>query len=347
MTLIIDIHGHQTLVPEAHLAFREAQNARLKDPSLPLPALPEYADEELYDIIKNNQLRLQQERGADLTIFSPRASRMEPHIGDEATSRQWAVACNNMIRRTIDLFPENFVGVCQLPQYLGEGGTPGGLEAAIAELDRCVSELGFVGCNLNPDPSGGSFNAPPLTDRYWYPLYEKMIELRVPAMIHVSGSCNECLHATGSYYMAADTNAFMNLMTGDLFGDLPDLNFIIPHGGGAVPYHWGRYRGLADMLKIPPLAEHVMKNVYFDTCVYHQPGIDLLFNVIDKKNILFASEMIGAVRGIDPETGHYFDDTKRYVEALGLDADDRHAIFEGNARRVYPRLDEQLKGRGL
>ena len=346
MTLVIDIHGHQTLVPEAHLAFREAQKSRLTTPSLPMPALPEYADEELYEIIKNNQLKLQQDRGADLTIFSPRASRMEPHVGDQATTQQWAIACNNMIRRTVDLFPENFVGVCQLPQFLGADGKPGGLETAIEELERCVLDLGFVGCNLNPDPSGGRFNAPPLTDRYWYPLYEKMIELRVPAMIHVSGSCNECLHATGSYYMAADTNAFMNLMTGDLFGDLPDLNFIIPHGGGAVPYHWGRYRGLADMLKIPPLSEHVMKNVYFDTCVYHQPGIDLLFNVIDKKNILFASEMIGAVRGIDPETGQYFDDTKRYVEALGLSQDDRHAIFEGNARRVYPRLDEQLKEAG-
>ena len=224
---------------------------------------------------------------------------------------------------------------------------PAGLEDAIEELERCVLELGFIGCNLNPDPSGGHFSAPPLTDRYWYPLYEKMVELRVPAMIHVSGSCNTCLHATGSYYMAADTNAFMNLITGDLFADFPELNFVIPHGGGAVPYHWGRYRGLADMLGKPTLDKHLMQNVYFDTCVYHQPGIDLLCEVIDPKNILFASEMIGAVRCIDPETGFYFDDTKRYLENLDLTADARHDIFEGNARRIYPRLDELLKGRGL
>ena len=345
MTLIIDIHGHQTLVPKAHLVFRDAQLARLKDPSLPRPALPVYEDDELRDIIVNNQLKLQQERGADITIFSPRASAMQPHIGDRETSIDWAHACNNMVKRTCDLFPDNFIGVAQLPQQVKDG-KPVTLEDAIEELERCVLELGFVGCNLNPDPSGGAFSAPPLTDRYWYPLYEKMVELRVPAMIHVSGSCNECMHATGSYYMAADTNAFMNLMTGDLFADFPELSFIIPHGGGAVPYHWGRYRGLADMLKIPPLSDHVMKNVYFDTCVYHQPGIDLLFRVIDKKNILFASEMIGAVRGIDPETGHYFDDTKRYVEALDLSEEDRHAIFEGNARRVYPRLDEKLRELG-
>lgn len=346
MTLIIDCHGHQTLVPQAHLDFRAAQKARLADPSHPKPVLPVYEDSELQEIIANNQYKLQQERGADITIFSPRASAMEPHVGDRETVINWSHACNNMIKRVVDIFPENFAGVCMLAQRL-EDGRPASLDDAIEELERCVNELGFIGCNLNPDPSGGHFSAPPLTDRYWYPLYEKMVELRVPAMIHVSGSCNECLHATGSYYMAADTNAFMNLMTGDLFSDFPDLNFIIPHGGGAVPYHWGRYRGLADMLKKPSLDEYVMSNVYFDTCVYHQPGIDLLFDVIDPENILFASEMIGAVRGIDPQTGQYFDDTKRYVEALGLPDKIRHNIFEGNARRVYPRLDDQLKARGL
>src|SRR5690606_40890804 len=109
---------------------------------------------------------------------------------------------------------------------------------------------------------------------------------------------------------------------------------------------WGRYRGLADMLKQPSLDKHLMNNVYFDTCVYHQPGIDLLAEVIETKNILFGSEMVGAVRGIDPTTGYYFDDTKRYDDTLDLAEDAKHAIFEGNARRVLPRLDARLKAQG-
>jgi len=100
------------------------------------------------------------------------------------------------------------------------------------------------------------------------------------------------------------------------------------------------------MLKKPALSEHVMKNVFFDTCVYHRPGIDLLFDVINVDNVLFASEMVGAVRGIDPETGHHFDDTKRYVDALNLPDDDRRKVFELNARRVFPRLDTHLKAQG-
>jgi 4-oxalmesaconate hydratase len=132
-----------------------------------------------------------------------------------------------------------------------------------------------------------------------------------------------------------------------LFKDFPTLKFLIPHGGGAVPYHWGRFRGLAQELKKPLLTEHLLNNIYFDTCVYHQPGIDLLTKVIPVKNIMFASEMIGAVRGIDPETGHYFDDTKRYIEStLNLNADERHQVYEGNARRVFSRLDTKLKSQG-
>jgi 4-oxalmesaconate hydratase len=98
------------------------------------------------------------------------------------------------------------------------------------------------------------------------------------------------------------------------------------------------------MLKKPPLEELILNNVYFDTCVYHQPGIDLLLNVVPIDNILFASEMIGAVRGIDPRSGHHYDDTKRYIDgARALSEADRQKIFEGNARRVFSRLDARLR----
>jgi 4-oxalmesaconate hydratase len=165
-------------------------------------------------------------------------------------------------------------------------------------------------------------------------------------MIHVSGSCSPALHTTGAHYLAADTVVFMQLVEGELFQRHPGLRLVIPHGGGAAPYHWGRYRGLATMLDKPSLPEHLMHNVFFDTCVYHQAGIDLLFGVIDPKNILFGSELLGAVRATDPETGHDFDDTKRYIDALGLDDETRQAVFEGNARRVYPRLDALLTAQG-
>ena len=341
MTMIIDCHGHYTVLPKAHDEWREAQKAAFAEGKSP-PPYPDISDDEIRETIEANQLRLLKERGADMTIFSPRASAMAPHVGDQSVAVKWAQVCNDLIARVVGLYPETFAGVCMLPQ-----SPEADMSSSIKELERCVTELGFIGCNLNPDPGGGKFEHPPLTDEYWYPFYEKMCELDVPAMIHVSGSCNPAMHATGAYYIAADTIAFMQLIQGNLFKDFPKLRLIIPHGGGAVPYHWGRYRGLADMLKQPDLAGHVMNNVYFDTCVYHQPGINLLADVIENKNILFGSEMVGAVRGIDPTTGHYFDDTKRYVDALNISDTEKHAIFEGNVRRVFPRLDTKLKERGL
>jgi 4-oxalmesaconate hydratase len=339
--MIIDIHGHYTTEPAAMHQYRDKQLAGLADPARRPTSLPRFSDEELIASVQP-QLDFQRQRGTDLTIFSPRASGMGHHVGTEAVGKTWTRLSNDLIHRICTLLPDNFVGVGQLPQV--PGVSPAN---CFEEMERGVNELGFVGFNLNPDPSGGYWTDPPMTDRHWYPIYEKLCALDVPAMIHVTGSCNPNFHATGAHYINGDTTVFMQLIQGDLFKDFPELKFVIPHGGGAVPYHWGRYRGIAQDMKKPLLTEHLLKNVFFDTCVYHQPGIDLLSKVIPVENVLFASEMVGAVKSRDPETGEYFDDTKRYVDALtGLDDKARAAIFEGNARRVYPRLDRLLTERG-
>jgi 4-oxalmesaconate hydratase len=335
--MIIDCHGHYTTAPKQLQDFRDAQIAGLKDLSKPRSkGTLNITDDEIRQSLEGAQLKFQRERGTDVTIFSPRASAMGHHIGDGVTSEHWTQHCNDLIHRVCTLYPKNFVGVCQLPQTQGTAPTN-----SIAELERCVKEYGFVGCNLNPDPSGGNWTAPPLTDKYWYPFYEKMVELDVPAMVHVSATCNPNFHTTGSHYLNADTTAFMQFIQADLFKDFPALRFIIPHGGGAIPYHWGRYRGLAQDAKRPLLEDMMRNNVFFDTCVYHLPGIELLLKVVPIDNILFGSEMVGAVRGIDPRTGHYYDDTKRYLDALPLSAEDKQKLFEGNARKVYPRINKK------
>jgi 4-oxalmesaconate hydratase len=332
--MIIDIHGHYTTAPRQLAAWRQRQIASA---GTPFTEKLEISDDEIRESIDNGQLRLQRDRGTDVTLFSPTAGGMAHHYGDEETSRQWTRTVNDLIHRVCTLYPDNFIGVCQLPQ--SPGVSPAN---CIDELVRCVEQYGFVGCNLNPDPSDGYWTGLPLTDRWWYPLYEKLVELDVPAMIHVSMSCNPNFHGTGAHYLNGDTSAFMQLILGDLFRDFPTLRFVIPHGGGAVPYHWGRYRGIAQDASRPAI-ENLLNNVFFDTCVYHYPGVKLLVDVIGVDNVIFASEMIGAVRGVDERTGHYFDDTKRYVDALeGLSDEDRKKIFELNALRVYPRLKQRL-----
>lgn len=340
--MIIDIHGHYTTEPLVMHQFRDKQLAGLADAARrPTSSDLGVSDEEIIKSVQP-QLQFQKDRGTDITIFSPRASGMGHHVGTEAVGKEWTRLSNDMIHRICTLLPDNFVGVGQLPQV--PGVSP---KNCFEEMERGVNELGFVGFNLNPDPAGGYWTDPPMTNKYWYPIYEKLCELQVPAMIHVTGSCNPAFHATGAHYINGDTTVFMQLIQGNLFKDFPDLKFVIPHGGGAVPYHWGRYRGIAQDMKKPTLDQHLLKNVFFDTCVYHLPGIELLSKVIPVDNVLFASEMVGAVKGKDPDTGHYFDDTKRYVDQIKtLSEADRYKIFEGNARKVYPRLDALLTKRG-
>jgi 4-oxalmesaconate hydratase len=337
--MIIDIHGHYTTYPPGVEAYRGAQVAQM---GAPTRGKMNVTDDEIRGSIENGQLKVQRERGTDLTLFSPRASWMGHHFGGALISRYWIEHTNDLVYRVQEMFPDNFVGVCALPQSPGTD-----LKNSIAEVERCVTQLGFVGCNVSPDTSGGYWQEPPFTDRYWYPLWEKLVELDVPAMVHVSATCNPAFHQTGSHYLNADTTSFMQFMqTPSLFKDFPGLRFIIPHGGGAVPYHWGRYRGMNLDQGRPELTELLMHNIWFDTCVYHQPGMDLLFKVVHVDSIMFASEMIGAVRGKDPNTGFYFDDTKRYVDAVGLSEAESYKVYEGTARKVYPRLDARLKARG-
>lgn len=337
--MIIDCHGHYTTTPKALKDWRAAQIANLNTPELgPKVSDLKISDDEIRESIENNQLARMRERGIDVTIFSPQASAMAHHIGDFNTSATWAALCNELCYRVTQLFPNNFVGAAMLPQSPGVN-----ISTCVPEMRKCISEYGFVGINLNPDPSGGYWRDPPLSHPQWHPIYEEMIALDVPALIHVSTSCNECFHSVGAHYLNADTTAFMQCLTSDLFAQFPALRFVIPHGGGAVPYHWGRFRGLAKDMNIPDINQKLLNNIYFDTCVYHQPGINLLTEVIPVKNILFASETFGAVKGIDPDTGFYFDDTRRYLNAVdSLNNQEKAMIFEGNARKVFSRINNRI-----
>ena len=182
---VIDVHGHYTTEPKGLRAWRELQVAAVKDPSkTPPKAMLNFSDDQMRESVQQ-QLKLQRERGTSVTIFSPRAAGMSHHLGNEATSIEWTQICNDLIHRICTLYPDTFIGVGQLPQ--SPGVSP---KNCIGELERIVKKLGFVGVNINPDPSGGYWRDPPMTDRWWYPLYEKLVELDVPAMLHVSASAN-------------------------------------------------------------------------------------------------------------------------------------------------------------
>ena len=334
--MIIDVHGHYTTAPGQLQAFRKAQLAALAAGSdARAVAMDPVSDDELRESVESNQLRVLRERGGDVMVFSPKASGMEHHVPDAGVATAWARASNDLVHRISELYPTTFAPVAQLPQT-----AIGNIDGVVAEVRRAVGELGFVGVNLNPDPSG-TWAGLPITDPSWFPVYEALCELDAPAMVHVSTACNPNFHTLGAHYLNADVSVFVQLLQSDLFDRFPALRLVIPHGGGAVPYHWGRFRGLAMRNGWQDPAD-LWRNVFLDTAVYHQPGIDLLLDVVPAENVLFASEMLGAVRGADPATGIEWDDTLRYLEAASLSDADRVKVMSDNALRVYPALVARL-----
>src|SRR5215470_16055210 len=98
--MIIDCHGHYTTAPKALQVFRDRQIAGLSDPAhIPSKGKIDISDDQIRESLDNAQLKLQRERGSDLTIFSPRASAMGHHVGDATTSLHWTQHCNDLIQR--------------------------------------------------------------------------------------------------------------------------------------------------------------------------------------------------------------------------------------------------------
>ncbi len=112
--MIIDCHGHYTTAPKQLEEWRKRQIAALEDAKhAPSKGSLGISDDEIRASLEGAQLKLQRERGTDITIFSPRAMGMSHHIGNETTSRHWSEHCNEMIHRVCTLYPEKFVGVCR------------------------------------------------------------------------------------------------------------------------------------------------------------------------------------------------------------------------------------------
>jgi 4-oxalmesaconate hydratase len=328
--MIIDAHAHYTPAPPELQAYRGRQIMTLARPARPRLLV---SDEQLERSMRG-QFKRMQDTGIDRLLFSPQASAMGHHFGSELISRYWTEACNDLIARIARLWPDKVSPVCQLPQ--SPGVSP---KHWVEELERCVTEQGFVACNINPDEAGGREPfTPSLGDEWWYPLWEKMVALDIPGTIHASASLNPAMHLTSSYYIAQHHSGAVELLSSRVLQDFPTLKIIIPHGGGAIPYQWNRHRGMHVREGLEAF-EEAARRVYWDMAIYDKEGMEMLIKRVGVDNVLFATEMFGAVNAVDPQTGRNFEDIVPLFQAIDwLSDDDRYKITEGNARKVYSRM---------
>ncbi|HWL46229.1 MAG TPA: amidohydrolase family protein [Sphingomonadaceae bacterium] len=322
--MIIDAHAHVVMTEANYAKMAPLTGARNNPPQTPKLPAPEAAEKTARGLLaKMDQV------GTDVQFLSPRPYLQMHSLGPAGVPLYWARYCNNLIHQQVQMFPDRLKGVAGLPQFRGESPAN-----CVEELERCVNELGFVGCILNPDPTEGDALPPPgLGDRFWYPIYEKLVELDVPALIHSAGCC----HPRESYtlkFINEGSIAVMSLLQSTVFKDFPTLKIVISHGGGAIPYQIGRFR--AGAWRRGRDFDQELRQLYFDTCLYSKEGLELLFRIVGPDNCLFGTERPGTGSVRHPHGDHDLDDLKPVIESIDfLTAEDRAKIFEGNTRRIY------------
>jgi len=329
---IIDAHAHVSVPSEIWaykaglLSHRGAHGKRgptLSDDEL----IAAYHKKEMAPVGHLESMDLNQ---IDIQLISPRPFQMM-HSEKYKLVEWFTEEVNNIIYRDTKLFPGKFYGVCSMPQAAGEP-----IEKSLKELERCVKELGFVGTLLNPDPyENTGTEAPPLGDRYWYPLYEKLCELDVPAHIHGTTSHSERTPYT-LHFINEETIAVFGLINSNVFKDFPTLKIVVSHGGGAIPYQFGRFQ--SGSMRNPPGQRFSdgLKKLYFDTVLYSESALKLLVEVMGPDNLVFGAECPGVGSSVNPDTGHTFDDIVPYIQKMStLNDKQRSDVLENNARRLY------------
>lgn len=327
--MIIDSHGHVLMPDESYRTMAELVASRA-NPTVGTDGPSEEALKSAADKL----VKILDDVGTDIQFLSPRPYAQMHSIKPAKVTLLWTRYVNDLIHKQVKLHPARFRGMAGLPQY--RDTSP---RNCLEELERCVKELGFIGCLLNPDPTEGDGPAPPgLGDEFWYPLYEKLVALDVPALIHSASCC----HARESYtlkFINEESIAVISLLESRVFEDFPALKIIVSHGGGAIPYQMGRFRAWTVRRKESVTFDQKMRRLYFDTCNYSREALDFLFRVIGPENCMFGTERPGTGTIRDPLSKRDFDDLKPVIEGIEwLTAEDRRKIFEGTCRKVYTKL---------
>jgi predicted TIM-barrel fold metal-dependent hydrolase len=322
--VIIDAHAH-VVAPEVFYAYRAqllGSGGYHQDP-------PKITDDALAASAAGN-VAIMDGVGTDVQFISPRPFQQMHSAKPAEIVHRWIRANNDVIARSVALHPDRLAGVAGLPLC---AGAP--VESCFDELTRAVEDLGFIGVSLNPDPyEGTGGDTPTLGDEFWYPLWEKLVELDVPALIHSAGCRPPARESYSLHFIQEETLAVAALLQSQVLTDFPDLKIIVSHGGGAIPYQRGRFEPGA--IRQGTTFREQLRKLYYDTCLYSQDSIELLLRAVGVDRCLFGTEKPGTGSMVNPETGRWVDDIHLLIEDIDwLDDGERKQLFETNARELF------------
>jgi predicted TIM-barrel fold metal-dependent hydrolase len=267
------------------------------------------------------------DRNIDVQVIGPRPflmmGWMEPHLVPA-----WSRYVNDMIHQQCTFFPDRFLGACALPQL---SDAPD-ISHCIDELNRCVTEYGFVAAYASPDPAGRR-TTPGMHEQYWFPLYERCQELDIPIIVHGTNSLDPRFRVVPhNYQLGFLTEQYLAgqfLSHGDVFERFPELRVIICHCGGALDRFIPTDHHLAQ--------KDLSRNLFYDTCGYDLIFLEAAIRQRGVGRMVFGTEAPGSGRAVRPETGRTCDDLVPVIGDFGfLSEDEKKRIFNENPASVVP-----------
>ena len=279
-------------------------------------------------------VKIMDQFSVDVRLISPRPYHLMQAERPPSIVHRWIRLYNDVIASQCGIHPQRLKPIGALPQIAGQS-----IHSSLEELER-IADLGFVGVLINPDPGEGMISTPGLGTRDWYPLWERLQALDMPALV-VSGANRRLREGYRSHYITESSIAALSLLENShLFDDFPGLKLIMSCGGGSLPYQVGRWR--ARRMRRPDLEpfDVSLRRLWFDTAVHAKASIELLFEVCGPDRCLFGTTQPGGTTTTDPTTGRPFDDLRPVIEEIDSLSDTEKAlVFSGNAKSVFSRLD--------
>lgn len=243
---------------------------------------------------------------------------LPPEIGAKT-----AQMVNDRMAEVVAGRPDRFIAMGTLPMQE--------TELAVAELERCVTQLGIRGVQVLTSVNDEELSAPRL-DPFW----AKAQELDVLVFLHPNGF-TQGDRLTTHYFNNVIGNPFdttvavHHLIFDGVLERFPDLKILLAHGGGYLPFYSGRIDhahgarpDCQQVIKEPPTS--YLKKLYFDTVVFTPHQLEYLVKLYGTDRIVMGTDYPYDMGEYDP-IGHVHG-----VETL--DETEKKAIAGGNAARL-------------
>jgi predicted TIM-barrel fold metal-dependent hydrolase len=326
---VLDVHGHVSVPSAANsfLVLMLGSNTPMGSPIGQPAAGPAGVTVEDFRAAAAGHAKYMDDRNIDVQVIGPRPfltmGWMEPHLVPA-----WSRYVNDMIHQQCTFFPDRFLGACALPQL---SDAPD-ISHCIDELNRCVTEYGFVAAYASPDPAGRR-TTPGMNEPYWFPLYERCQELDIPIIVHGTNSLDPRFRVVPhNYQLGFLTEQYLAgqfLSHGDVFERFPELRVIICHCGGALDRFIPTDHHLAQ--------KDLSRNLFYDTCGYDLIFLEAAIRQRGVGRMVFGTEAPGSGRAVRPETGRTCDDLVPVIGEFGfLSEDEKKKIFNENPASVVP-----------